>query len=159
MRVRHYPTFSFDPLQVDRAFSQLANAFFETPSFGPAVRADWVDDQYVITVDLPGVPAEQVSVEVTGNTLKLAARSDDSEWSRTFRLGGSLDPEQVRARHLDGRLTVMIGKVAQPEARVVPIDTSRPEPEQLVEPAPAAIETASGAADTVGTAAAETPAD
>jgi len=139
MLVRHYPTFGFDTRQIDRTFSQLASSFFDSPSFGPAVRADWAGDQYVITADLPGVPAEQVSVEVTGATLKLTARSGESDWSRTFRLGGSLDPDSVQARYVDGRLTVAIGKVAEPAARTVAIDTTPAVAE------PAAIETSSNA--------------
>ena len=125
MIVRRYPTFSFNSGQIDRVFSELANSFSDTPAFGPAMRADWNDEgEYVLTVDLPGVPAEAVSVEVTGNTLRLAAMSNDSEWSRTLRIGGSLDPEKVAARYVDGRLTVKIGKVDQPEARRVEIDTA-----------------------------------
>jgi hypothetical protein len=50
--------------------------------------------------------------------------SNDSEWSRTLRIGGSLDPEKVAARYVDGRLTVKIGKVDQPESRRVEIDTA-----------------------------------
>lgn len=134
MIVRHrYPTF-FDAAAVDRRFGDLVGSLFETPSFGPAVRADWAGDDYVITVDLPGVPAEHVGVEVAGNTLTLSATSGESTWSRAFRLGGSLDPQAVGARYLDGRLTVTIGKVAAPQARQVSIDTA---------PAPAAIETQS----------------
>lgn len=126
MIVRHRltPTLAVTPAQIDRTFSQLVNSLFETPSFGPNLRADWHDDEYVITVDLPGVPAEAVTVEVTGQSLRLAVTSGESQWSRTLRLGGSLDPDKVSARHVDGRLTVRIGKVAQPAARQVAIDTT-----------------------------------
>lgn len=126
MIVRHRltPTLAVSPAQIDRTFGQLVNSLFDTPSFGPNLRADWQGDDYVLTVDLPGVPAEAVSVEVTGQTLHLTATSGESQWSRTLRLGGSLDPDQVSARHVDGRLTVRIGKVAEPAARQVAIDTT-----------------------------------
>jgi len=131
MLVRHrYPTF-FDSSAIDRSFGNIVNSLFETPAFGPAVRADWSGDDYVVTVDLPGVSADDVTVEVAGNTLTLAATSGESTWTRSLRLGGSLDPNAVSARHVDGRLTVTIGKVAAPQARQVAIDTA---------PAPAAIE-------------------
>lgn len=141
MIVRHrYPTLRSSGLsgvtiptqidELDRTFGQLVSSFFDTPAFGPAVRADWVDDQYVLTVDLPGVPADAVSVEVTGTTLKIGASQNGSDWSRSLRLGGSLDPDKVAARYLDGRLTVTIGTFDQPEARKVEIETSRPEPAQ-----------------------------
>lgn len=135
MLVRHrYAPLTISPSSIDRTFSQLVNSLFDVPSFGPAVRADWDGDDYVIVVDLPGVPASDVSVEVSGNSLRLAATSGGSQWSRTFRLGGSLDPEKVTARHVDGRLTVRIGKVDQPEARRIEIDTS-PAPTPAIEAA------------------------
>ncbi|HWL46042.1 MAG TPA: Hsp20/alpha crystallin family protein [Ilumatobacter sp.] len=126
MIVRHRltPTLAVTPAQIDRTFGQLVNSLFDTPAFGPNVRADWHDDEYVLTVDLPGVPAEAVTVEVTGQSLRLAATSGESQWSRTLRLGGSLDPDKVSARHVDGRLTVRIGKFDEPAARQVAIDTT-----------------------------------
>ncbi len=131
MIVRHRltPSLAVTPAQIDRTFGQLVNSLFDAPAFGPNLRADWQGDEYVITVDLPGVPAESVTVEVTGQTLRLAATSGESEWSRTLRLGGSLDPDKVTARHVDGRLTVRIGQHDQPAARQIAIDTA-PAPEQ-----------------------------
>ena len=132
MLVRHRtynPAFTptFDrPL--DRAFEQLTNSFFDTRrSDGPVIDGAWLDDEYVLTVDLPGVPAEAVTVEVTGTNLTLGATTDSLEWKRSVRLGGRLDPDKVHARHLDGRLTVRIVAVDEPEARVISIDTTAPE--------------------------------
>lgn len=152
MIVRHRlsPSLSFSPAQIDRTFAQLVNSLFDTPSFGPNMRADWHDDEYVITVDLPGVPAEAVSVEVTGDTLRLAATSGDSQWSRTMRLGGSLDPDKVSARHVDGRLTVRIGQVDQPAARQITIDTTPAAPEARALEAQASDEPAEPSGDASG---------
>lgn len=143
MIVRHrFPTSSFDrsiDRNIDRAFEQLTSSFFDSRrQAGPAVDGVWHDDAYVLTVDLPGVPADGVSVEVTGATLGLSATTDTMEWHRSLRLGGRLDPEKVTANHLDGRLTVRIGTVDEPEARTITIDTA---------PTPEAIEAASDDAD------------
>jgi HSP20 family molecular chaperone IbpA len=109
----------------DRAFEQLTNSFFDTRrSNGPVVDGAWIDDEYVLTVDLPGVPAEAVTVEVTGTTLSLGATTESLDWKRSVRIGERLDPDKVRARHLDGRLTVRIGTVDEPEARSIAIDTA-----------------------------------
>ena len=119
---------------LDRAFEQLTNSLFTTlpRTDGPRVDGAWHDDRYVLTVDLPGVPADAVSVDVTGNTLVLGAHTDTLEWERTMRLGGRLDPEKVSARHLDGRLTVEVGTVDEPEARRISIDTTpAPVPEAI----------------------------
>lgn len=129
MLVRHRtytPTFDrpFDRT-FDRAFEQLTNSFFDTRrTNAPVVDGAWIDDEYVLTVDLPGVPAEAVTVEVTGTTLSLGATTESLDWKRSVRLGERLDPDKVRARHLDGRLTVRIGTVDEPEARSIAIDTA-----------------------------------
>ena len=128
MLVRHHTPAPTLDRSIDRAFEQLTNSFFETRrATGPAVDGRRDDDEYVITVDLPGVSAAAVTVEVTGNTLALAAETDSLTWHRSLRLGGRLDPEKVAARHLDGRLTVRIGTVDEPEARTVSIETAAPE--------------------------------
>lgn len=128
MLVRHRtytPTFD---RSLDRAFEQLTNSFFEPRrSTGPVVDGAWIDEEYVLTVDLPGVPADAVTVEVTGNTLTLGATTEHLDWKRSVRLGERLDPDKVHARHLDGRLTVRIGTVDEPEARTVAIDTTPPD--------------------------------
>ena len=135
MIVRHrFPTTPIDR-SFDRAFEQITSSFFDSRrQAGPVVDGAWHDDHYVLTVDLPGVPAEAVSVEVTGTTLALAAETDTMEWHRSLRLGGRLDPEKVTANHRDGRLTVRIDTFDEPEARSIAIDTT---------PAPAAIEASS----------------
>lgn len=152
MIVRHFPSRTlfdrrFDS-SVDRAFEQLTNSFFETRrSAGPVVEGAWHDDEYVITVDLPGVPAEAVTVDVTGDVLAIQADTESMQWQRTLRLGGRLDPEQVHAHHVDGRLTVRIGTFVEPEARRVEISTTPP---------PVAIEASADQVDAVEAQSTET---
>ena len=127
MIVRHRPTPSTFDLGFDRTFEQLANSFFDQrrPA-GPVVDGTWADDEYVLRVDLPGIPAEAVDVSVTGTTLQIAVDHDGFTWQRSLRLGTALSPDKVSAHHVDGRLTVRIGKYDEPEARKVEISTSAP---------------------------------
>jgi HSP20 family protein len=128
MIVRRYPTTTLDR-SFDRAFEQLTSSFFDSRRpVGPTVDGSWSDDEYVLTIDLPGVPAEAVSVEVTGTSLMLSAATDTMEWQRSLQLGGRLDPEKIRAHHVDGRLTVRIGTYDEPEARRIEIDTTPAQP-------------------------------
>lgn len=113
--------------QIDRMFRQMTGSWFDTPRLaGPVVDGAWVDDAYVFTVDLPGVPADAVSVDVAGRTLSISVEHDGMSWQRSLRLGNRLDADQVTAHHVDGRLTVRIGTIADPERRSISISTERP---------------------------------
>jgi HSP20 family molecular chaperone IbpA len=115
----------------DRTFDQLTAGLLSTAMTTrrqpPEVRAHHDDqdhDALVLSVDLPGVPAEAVSVDVAGRSLTLGVDTETLQWSRSLQLGPALDPEKVTARHLDGRLTVHIGSVDAPEPRSITIDTT-----------------------------------
>jgi HSP20 family molecular chaperone IbpA len=134
-----YPGSFFAGNHFDRAFGRLAA--LSAPSraqFGPSVKGGWVDAGYELTVDLPGVPEHAIGVSVAGRTLSIEVSTDALSWSRQVRLPQSLDPEQVSARYVDGRLTVVVAKTAAAESRVITIDTT---------PAQPAIEAAEGDAD------------
>ena len=125
MIVRHrYPTATRDH-SLDRVFEQLTGSLFDSrrPT-GPVIDGAWTDDEYVLTIDLPGIPADAVSVELTGSTLTITAPTNTTEWQRNLKLGGRLDPDKVHAQHLDGRLTVRIGTFDKPEPRRIVIDTA-----------------------------------
>jgi HSP20 family protein len=115
----------------DRVFEQLTSSFASAPRT-PVVDATWRDGDLVLTVDLPGVAAEQVGVSVSGRTLTLSATTEHTSWERSLTIGAALDAESVTAQHVDGRLTVTIAAAAKPAVRTIEIAT-----------APAAIEAAS----------------
>lgn len=129
MIVRHRSPFAMDRT-FDRTFEQLTSSLFDARRRLPEVEASWDDDVLVLTVDLPGVPADSVTVDVSGRLLTLGAHTDQLDWSRQLQLGSGLDPDKVTARHLDGRLTVRIGSMDAPAARSIAIDTS-PEPASI----------------------------
>ena len=127
MLVRHRTIHPFDR-SIDRAFEQLTNSFYDTRrSASPVVDGAWDGDDFVLRVDLPGVPAEAVSVEAAGSTLTLGATTDSFEWKRSLKLGGRLDAGKIEARHVDGRLTVRVGTIDEPESRSISIDTTAPD--------------------------------
>ena len=127
MIVRHRSLSPGFDRNLDRAFEQLTNSFFDTRrTTGPVVGGSWSGDDYVLTVDLPGVPAGAVDVSVRGTTLTIAVDHDGMSWNRSLRLGGKLSPDKIEAHHVDGRLTVRIGAIDEPEARRVEISTAPP---------------------------------
>ena len=112
----------------DRAFEQLTSSFFEPRRRGPVMEATWSEGSLQLTVDLPGVPADAVSIEVAGRSLTVGVQTDEFEWTRTLKLGAALDPEAVNARHVDGRLTVPVNAVQAPTPRSSAIDTTAQQP-------------------------------
>lgn len=143
LTVRTAPAFD---RSFDRAFDQLVGSFFDNrrAATGPVVDAGWEDDSYVVTADLPGVPASAVTVDVAGQTLTVQVTTPSLDWQRSVRLGGRLDPEKVTASHVDGRLTVRIGAVDAPVARRVEIVTTPVETPAIEAAAVDAEQTADG---------------
>ena len=110
----------------------------------------------MLTVDLPGTPGDAVGVAVAGRTLTLSATTPRLTWERSVRLGAALDPDQVSASYVDGRLTVTVGAVAAAEPRTIEISTT---PAPAIEVEVAADEAERGASPTISrrTAPATTP--
>jgi HSP20 family protein len=90
----------------------------------PVVTSAWEDDALKLTVDLPGVPRDAVEVSVAGRTLALGVKIESLSWQRRLTLGAGLDPEQVTAQYADGRLTVVVGPVAETQPRRIEIETA-----------------------------------
>ena len=115
---------------LDAAFEQLTQSFFTptTSATTPVVDARWHDGALELTVDLPGTPEEAIDVQVAGRELTIAVDPSSGDttrtWRRTIRLGNALDPEQVSARYVHGRLTVTVAPVAAAAPRSIAIETS-----------------------------------
>lgn len=118
----------FSTAAFDRSFQQLVNSF-GAPAYrrtGPAVRWSAADGTLTLTVDLPGVPAEAIAVEVSGRTLTLKAEHDGASWSRSTRVGAEYDLGTVAASYVNGRLTVTVGSAPAPEVRQIAVSTTAP---------------------------------
>jgi HSP20 family protein len=95
------------------------------------------DDQFVVTVDLPGFAREEVEIRVTDHTLRIEAERDESteeseeryirherrheSTKRSIRLPDEVDKEAVTARMQNGVLTVTLPKLEVQEARTIEI--------------------------------------
>jgi HSP20 family protein len=111
----------------DDAFEQITRSLVEAGRALPVVDASWSDGSLVLTVDLPGVPSDAVTVEVVGRGLRMAVDTDELKWERTMQLGTGVDPEKVTADYADGRLTVTVGATEVAERRAIPITTHKVE--------------------------------
>ena len=126
MLVRTRPFHPVFDQPVDRVFDQLSRSFLTTSRRTPTIDASWTDGSLVLTTDLPGTPADAVDVSVAGRTLTIAVKTEQTAWERNLRLGAALDPEQVSARYVDGRLTVTIPPVPAAEPRHIEVSTEAP---------------------------------
>jgi HSP20 family protein len=96
------------------------------------------DDEFVVTVDLPGFTREDVDIRVTDHTLRIetdhveATEAADEQYlrherrresmHRSIRLPDEVDTERVTARMKNGVLTVTLPKAEAEEARHIEIE-------------------------------------
>ena len=96
------------------------------------------DDEYVVTVDLPGFEKEDVSLQLADETLRIEADREetgeeaDGEYirrerrhesvRRSIRLPESVDSDGVTARMNNGVLTVTLEKPAVEDAESIDIE-------------------------------------
>jgi HSP20 family protein len=96
-------------------------------------------DSYVVEMELPGVDASSIDVNVEGNTLTVTAESRSSHeeadeqvlcersharFYRQLRLGDNLDTESVDAKFDNGMLTLTIPVRERAGGRKVEVSTS-----------------------------------
>ena len=109
-----------------------------TPTSGVCAQTHWTaadvhetDEALTLTIDVPGLRSEDVEILVEARVLKLSATRTRPEvegatthrrerrfgtFSRSFRLGPSLDPSGTAASVVDGVLTVTVPKSAESKA-------------------------------------------
>lgn len=96
------------------------------------------DDEFVVTVDLPGFDRDDVDIQITNHTLRIEAERDQStdekgeqyikrerrhrSASRSIRLPEEVDTENVEATMKNGVLEITLPKTAVDEARSVEIN-------------------------------------
>ncbi|MEW6719225.1 MAG: Hsp20/alpha crystallin family protein [Thermodesulfobacteriota bacterium] len=106
-------------------------------TWSPSVDIYETDQEIVLKVELPGVPKEQVHVEVDDGTLHLKGeRKIEKEvkeenyhrvervygpFHRSFSLPDTVDPEKVRAELKDGVLELRLGKREQAKPRQIQV--------------------------------------
>lgn len=124
--------------QMDRLLDEF-NRY--EPSAGMSGRVDFVpacdveenDDSYVFSLDLPGMPREQLQVQVSGNTLTVSGekkeetkegkgrrRSYESyrgRFERSFTLPDISEASKIEADYQDGVLRILVPKAESAKAK------------------------------------------
>jgi HSP20 family protein len=138
-----------DPLgDLQDRMGDLLTSFFADPflaaPLAPAVAPVWVppvdieetQDSYILEMDLPGVKAEDVNIELRdGNELRISGQYRARERTGTMRrenrrggdfeydviLPGDINPDQVEATLEDGVLMLRMGKAQGGQARRIQV--------------------------------------
>jgi HSP20 family protein len=124
-------------------FDRLFDRFSNTGLFGPTPRVFetlWQpnldfsenDTEYIVRIEAPGVPKEDLEVNVDGRTLTISGRRDfereekteeyfwrereAGKFVRTVQLPTAIDQSKVAAAYQDGIMTIRLSK-AEPSAK------------------------------------------
>lgn len=104
----------FNPGRSLAAHAPAPEAIYETP------------DAWVLRLDLPGFAKEDVTLQVTGQTLQLTGRTQaerpfSSKVDRQWKLGTRIDQNNVQARLENGVLEITLPKIEAPEPRTIEV--------------------------------------
>ena len=132
-------------------FGQFENSVFKaapqkTLGFQPTCDITEAKDHYMITLDVPGVSQEQLTIEVENQQLKISGekhkeitdKNDETKhiyfersfgkFTRTFNLPPEIKSEDIQAHYQDGVLKVAIPKVKKEEPKKISIGVSSEKP-------------------------------
>jgi HSP20 family protein len=102
----------------------------------PAVNLEEVSDAWILTVELPGVSREEVTISTEQGFLTISgekhiATVDGSQtflsernggaFNRRFRLGGNVEAEGIKAEMRDGLLTIHLPKKSPSVSKTIEI--------------------------------------
>ena len=118
--------------------SRLHDAFARRPELKPAVDIHESDEAFTLFVQVPGMKAEDVLVDVEKNVLTIKGeRREETEvdeegfrrieryrgtFSRSFTLPQTVDDEAIDAKLEDGVLRLVLPKRSAPGARRIAIN-------------------------------------
>lgn len=125
---------------MDRVFNQLArNAASEARSMPMDLYRD--GDEFIVKIDLPGVSAETIDIDVDDRTLTVRAERAQTEmrtegennrwvtrernfgsYARQLTLGAGLNLAQISADYVDGVLTLTIPVAEEAKPRKVKVN-------------------------------------
>jgi HSP20 family protein len=93
----------------DRSFERFLSEAFVAPTQGLKVEQD--DKAWTISLDLPGVAREQLSVNIEGAVVRVETAAEaQRQFKAAYELPEAIDAEASAARLENGVLTLTLGK-------------------------------------------------
>jgi HSP20 family protein len=115
---------------VDDAFSRSA----EATQWQPACDLSEVEDHYLLTLEVPGVPQDQIKIDVIDNQINVSGERKSEPQSgawyserryggffRSFSLPAGVDAGKIQAHYQDGILRILVPKAESAKPRQVKI--------------------------------------
>jgi HSP20 family protein len=130
--------------EVDRLFEDVwkspSEALHTSQTWYPACDVSENGDHYLLTVEMAGIPKDQVQIEAIDNQLVISGerKVEDKKqekglfyserhygkFQRTFALPKGLETEKIEANYQDGVLQILIPKAEAAKSRKIKIGTS-----------------------------------
>ena len=125
--------------QMERLFETYGDRPLARAGAGvfPAVNITEDADAYCVSAELPGVNSADLDLNITANQMTLAGERkileeaadaryhrrerEAGRFSRAVALPGEIDPDNVKARMVDGVLTVTIAKAEKAKPRQIAV--------------------------------------
>ena len=128
------PTSWFDKFY-DRSLSPFSSQAWDSQLLSPAIDIDETDNEYIVCADMPGIKADDISIDCSGNMLTISAerkyesggkRSDRQErfygtYQRSFSLPQGVDSEHIEANYENGVLDIHVPKAEPVKRRKIEI--------------------------------------
>lgn len=122
------PTNPLAPIARRNPFNSIFEDFFNSDNMKNALTSDFgfkiVDreDKREYQFALPGIPSDQIDVQVTGNLLSISVDYKDSEYERVYRsnvtLPSHVDPEKITSEYKDGLLSILVPSASEPTVKI-----------------------------------------
>ena len=125
--------------QFDRMFEGRPDGVFRTGRAGvfPLVNLTEDRENYFVRAELPGLKADDLEIQATGNTLSISGERkihseegnvryhrrerEGGRFSRMIAMPGDIDPEKIEATLANGILTVLVAKAEKAKPRQITV--------------------------------------
>ena len=106
LRTRSYaPSRGFD-----RSFERFLSDAFFAPAQG-ALKVEQTDEAWTLSLDVPGIAREQLTIEVDGTVVRLATVADaPRQFKAAYELPAEIDADTTAAKLENGVLTLTLAK-------------------------------------------------
>jgi HSP20 family molecular chaperone IbpA len=96
------------------------------PDGGPHVQH--TDDAVIVTMDMPGVAAEDIELTLENGLLKILGKRDSRMYAGLVTLGAEIDADRIESSQKHGVLTITAPKLASAKPLRIPIKSACSKP-------------------------------